>query len=115
MYIVFGWSKSNECECINTNGIEPLPTVVPQQICNPQQCRDVDVSRSTRVSVYMTSVLVGKELMYLWLCGEVKTTSSSVFPQVTSSHGSCCRQEDVRMSFYCAMKTILASFLKNDE
>lgn len=29
---VFGWLKSNKCECKNTNGKEPLPTVVPQQI-----------------------------------------------------------------------------------
>lgn len=29
---VFGWLKSNKCECKNTDGIEPLPTVVPQQI-----------------------------------------------------------------------------------
>lgn len=36
--IVFGWLKSNKCECKNTNGIEPLPTVVPQQICNPRRC-----------------------------------------------------------------------------
>lgn len=38
MRLVFGWLKSNKCECKNTNGIEPLPTVVPQQICNPPRC-----------------------------------------------------------------------------
>lgn len=36
--LVFGWLKSNKCECKNTNGLAPLPTVVPQQICNPQRC-----------------------------------------------------------------------------
>lgn len=30
--IVFGWLKSNKCECKNSGGKEPLPTVVPQQI-----------------------------------------------------------------------------------
>lgn len=81
---VFGWSKSNKFECKNTDGIVPLPTVVPQQIWNPRcrvQHRDcwclcLHHQRPRRESV---------EVLVALLCGQnmlLRLPTCHLFPRI---------------------------------